>query len=106
MAKSLLFKECLDKCNMVDMGFSGPKYTWTNRREVSSLIQVRIDRFFMNPSWYLLYPDAQVSHLTRCHSDHYLVLMETKPRGQMFLNRPFKFQSFWLSNPSFPSVVN
>ncbi|XP_023872646.1 uncharacterized protein LOC111985234 [Quercus suber] len=47
LARSLLFKECLDKCNMVDMGFSGPKYTWTNRRE-----------------------------------------------------------SFWLSDPSFPSVVN
>ena len=22
--KSLLFKECLDKCNMIDIGFSGP----------------------------------------------------------------------------------
>lgn len=29
---SLMFKECLDKCNVVDMGFSGPRYTWTNRR--------------------------------------------------------------------------
>ena len=48
--RSFLFKECLDKCNMVDMGFNGPKFTWTNRREISSLIQERIDRFFMNPN--------------------------------------------------------
>ena len=48
--RSLLFKECLDKCNMVDMGFNGPKFTWTNRKEISSLIQERIDRFFMNPN--------------------------------------------------------
>ena len=48
--RSLLFKECLDKCNMVDMGFNGSKFTWTNRREISSLIQERIDRFFMNPN--------------------------------------------------------
>ena len=48
--RSLLFKECLDKCNMVDMGFNGLKFTWTNRREISSLIQERIDRFFMNPN--------------------------------------------------------
>lgn len=27
ISRSLLFKECLDKCNMVDMGFNGPKYT-------------------------------------------------------------------------------
>lgn len=29
--RSLLFKECLDNCNMVDMGFSRPRFTWTNR---------------------------------------------------------------------------
>ncbi|KAL0013396.1 hypothetical protein SO802_000465 [Lithocarpus litseifolius] len=104
--RSLLFKDCLDKCNMVDMGFNGPKFTWTNRREINNLIQERIDRFFMNPSWCLLYPDAKVSHLTRCHSDHFPVLMETNPCRLLHLNRPFKFQSFWLSEPSFPSVVN
>jgi len=43
--RSLLFKECLDKCNMIDIGFSGPRFTWTNRREVQALIQERIDKF-------------------------------------------------------------
>ena len=47
---SLLFKDCLDKCNMVDLGSSRPRYTWTNRREINNLIQERIDRYFMNPS--------------------------------------------------------
>ena len=46
--RSLLLKECLDKCNMVDLGFSGPRYTWTNRRDIQGLIQERIDRFFVN----------------------------------------------------------
>ena len=30
---SLLFKECLDYCNMIDIGFLGPHFTWSNRRE-------------------------------------------------------------------------
>ena len=80
---------------MVDMGFSGPRYTWTNRREINNLIQERIDRVFMNPSWCLLYPDAKVSHLTRCHSDHCPILLQTNPIRQLHLTRPFKFQSFW-----------
>ena len=29
--RSLLFKECLDYCNMIDMGFARPKFTYTNR---------------------------------------------------------------------------
>ena len=49
--RSILFKECLDKCNMIDIGFGGPCFTWTNRREVQALIQERIDRYFVNPNW-------------------------------------------------------
>ena len=36
--RSFLFKECLDKCNMIDIGFSEPRFTWTNRREIQALI--------------------------------------------------------------------
>ena len=50
VSRSLSFKECLDKCNMIDIGFAGPRFTWTNRREVQALIQERIDRYFVNPS--------------------------------------------------------
>ena len=49
--RSLAFKNCLDLCSMVDMGFSGPRYTWTNKRDINNLILERIDRFFMNPDW-------------------------------------------------------
>lgn len=104
--RSLLFKDCLDRCNMLDMGFSGPRYTWTNKRDINNLILQRIDRFFANPDWCLLYPEAKVSHLPRCHSDHCPILMETHPPRSMLLNRPFKFQSFWLSDLSFPGIVS
>lgn len=50
VSRSLLFKECLDKCSMIDIGFAGPRFTWTNRMEVQALIQERIDRYFVNPS--------------------------------------------------------
>ncbi|XP_030948868.1 uncharacterized protein LOC115972747 [Quercus lobata] len=105
ITRSLLFKECLDKCNMIDLGFLGPRFTWTNLREVDALIQERIDRVFVNPEWFSLFPEAKITHLTWCHSDHCPVLLETQPRSSTFLKRPFKFQSFWVSDPSFPNVV-
>ena len=92
--RSLLFKECLDKCSMIDIGFAGPHFTWTNRREVQALIQERIDRYFVNPSWCLLYPEARVTHLTRCHSDHCPVLLEMQPGIRGVKKRPFRFQSY------------
>ena len=103
--RSLMLKECLDLCNMIDLGFTGPRFTWTKRRDIQGLIQERIDRFFVNPSWCLLYPEARVSHLTRCHSDHCPVLLELQPTVRNHRVRPFKFQRFWLSDVSFPKVV-
>lgn len=104
--KSLLFKECLDKSNMIDIGFTGARFTWTNKRPIQSLIQERIDQFFVNPSWCLLNPDAKVVHLTRCHSDHYPVLLEAQPRVGVGRRKLFRFQSCWLFDPTFPRVVS
>ena len=84
--RSLLFKDCLDKCNMVDLGFSRPRYTWTNRKDLNNLIQERIDRFFINLSWCLLYLEARVTHLTRCQFDRFLVLMKAVPRRVILIS--------------------
>ncbi|XP_075658740.1 uncharacterized protein LOC142628551 [Castanea sativa] len=103
--RALLFKDCLDARNMVDLGFSGPRFTWSNRRGFRNLIQERLDRFFGNPKWCTLYPNTRVSHLTRVHSDHCPILLEFEPGASIRLNRPFKFQSFWLNDLSFPNIV-
>ncbi|KAL4594268.1 hypothetical protein ACB092_12G008400 [Castanea dentata] len=104
--RSLAFKDCLDKCSMVDMGSSSPRFTWTNKRDINNLILERIYRFFMNSSWCVLYPDARVTHLPRCHSNHCPVLMEALLARSVNLTRPFKFQEFWLSDISFPSIFS
>jgi hypothetical protein len=32
-----LFKECLDDCGLMDLGFSGPMFTWSNKQEGDAL---------------------------------------------------------------------
>ena len=29
---------CMNECQMMDLGFSGPKFTWTNKSEFGGLI--------------------------------------------------------------------
>lgn len=31
LSRALTFKECLDVCNMTDLGFQDPRFMWTNK---------------------------------------------------------------------------
>ena len=86
---------------MMDIGFAGHRFTWTNRRVVQALIQERIYRYFVNSSLCVIYPDARVTHLTQCHSNHCPVLLEMQPRAHYGRIRPFRFQTGWLLDPTF-----
>ena len=103
--RALEFKECLDECNMLDLGFASSKYTWTNSRHSTDLILKRIDRCFANLSWRTLYSDATVTHLPRIWSDHCPVLLELCRPYVCNLIKPFRFQMMWLLHPEFPSMV-
>ena len=106
LRRALDFKRCMDYCNMIDLGFVGPRFTWTNKRDLSNLIQERLDRAWANPTWRSLFPEAFVSHLTRTHSDHCPLLLSLDLPAQDFRPRPFRFEKMWLSHPSFPTVVH
>ena len=47
-----LFLDVLDECGFVDLGFAGPKFTWTNNRP-SDMTWERLDRVMATPDWLL-----------------------------------------------------
>ena len=104
--RALRFRDCLDNCKMLDIGFTGPRSTWSNRRPLTQLIQERIDRVFINIKWNVLFPEAIVKHLERIHSDHCPIMLSLVCEPSIRLTRPFKFQPMWLSHPDFTGVVS
>jgi hypothetical protein len=106
LRRSELFHSCLNDCGMIDLGFHGPRFTWSNLRNVGNLIQERLDRGFANASWRDAFPEASVHHLTRTHSDHCPVLICLEKPPCLALPKPFIFQPVWLSHPSFPELIS
>ena len=99
------FRNCLDKCGLIDLGFHGPRFTWTNKSPIwQSTIKEWLDRSLGNVEWTLLYPSAEIHHLPRVKSDHYLILLNTAP-SEPKPPKPFRFEQMWLTNPTFPSLV-
>ncbi|GAV58997.1 Exo_endo_phos domain-containing protein [Cephalotus follicularis] len=70
LTRCLKFQENLNRCGLIDLGFNGPCFTWTNCRKGLENVQVRLDRCLANPSWKEFFPEALLNHLPRTHSDH------------------------------------
>ena len=90
------FREVLDECGLMDLGFVGEKYTWKGKRS-GGLVLERLDRAVANNNWFACNPGTRVQHLHSHASDHRPIIV--KPEGITSKpNRPFKFEKMWLSD--------
>ncbi len=99
-----LFRNCIDSCRLINMGFNGPRFIWTNKRD-NRLIMERLDRFLCNPEWQQMFEEANVLHLPRTSSYHCSILLNSCPEPHSFGRRPFRLETMWFSDPSFPNLV-
>lgn len=49
--KNLDFIAIIKACGLMDIGFSGQKYTWSNNRGMNHSIWKRLDRGLNNDTW-------------------------------------------------------
>jgi exonuclease III len=69
------FQQTLEECSLTDLGFVGPKFTWSNCQEGVALIQERLDRGVANLAWINIFPDAEVAVNVSSWSDHALLIL-------------------------------
>jgi hypothetical protein len=78
----LAFQQTLEECDLIDLGFVGPKYTWSNCQEGAAIIRERLDRAVANRAWMRAFPDTEVCVSALAYSDHApLFLNLVRPLG-------------------------
>ncbi|CAN1135893.1 hypothetical protein LINPERHAP2_LOCUS9138, partial [Linum perenne] len=56
---------------LIDVGFSGPTFTWSNKQHISQkVISSRLDRFLISSQWLDAWPEMAVTHITTSSPDH------------------------------------
>ena len=51
------FRDCIDQCGMMDLGFYEPRFTWTNKNSIwYRNIKERLDRGLGNAEWKIHFP--------------------------------------------------
>lgn len=107
-ANMVLFRDTLHSCNLIDLGFEGPPFTWSNGRQGGELIRERLDRAVATPDWRNRFPKCLIRHLQRYKSDHSPLLMnfeEMMIDNTITTPRDFRMEHMWLHHPKFKEIM-
>ncbi|XP_028757228.1 uncharacterized protein LOC114716394 [Neltuma alba] len=79
-------KKRLGDCQLIDLGFQGPKFTWCNKRLGANHVKERIDRALANSDFCDEFINVVVSHIEPVGSDHHLLNALIKWDKKIFPN--------------------
>lgn len=89
------FNTMINDCGIIDCGYEGSKYTWSNNQEGGGFVWARLDRVFTNPAWADVFSSTMVKDLPRSTSDHSPMLIQID-EGVSFHPSSFKCQNMWI----------
>ncbi|KAL0920796.1 hypothetical protein M5K25_009965 [Dendrobium thyrsiflorum] len=93
------FNKVISNCNLIDIGFSGERFTWHRGH-----LWQRLDRVLFNENWLNNCGCTKVVHLSRTLSDHSPILIKFCFNNIGYPPN-FRFQNMWLLHNSFKEVV-
>ncbi|XP_074282427.1 uncharacterized protein LOC141606944 [Silene latifolia] len=101
------FREALDDCALLDLGYRGSIFTWKRGNSPETLIRERLDRAVATMEWREMYPSATTFVYPLYASDHAAILIkEEGNQGEVgSRQRSFKFEPLWLSDAECGHVV-
>ena len=100
-----LFRDVVDECEFVDLGYVGPQYTWQKHFAEGHLIWEWLDCGFANNELLLNFAGTKVHHLSIDAFNHRPLWIV--PEGLEFhpTAKLFRFKEMWLSNLGCAEIV-
>ncbi|KAL4366196.1 hypothetical protein GQ457_05G015820 [Hibiscus cannabinus] len=95
------FNDFLFASGLMDMGYSGPKFTW-RRGNLSQ----RLNRCLSNFEWVSTFPSSEIIHLPKIGLDHRPILLDTACRSMGPVVRPFRYLAAWNDHPAFHEFLS
>jgi len=98
------FKDFIENTSLIDMPFCNGSFTWSDHRAGKHQIASKLDRFLISDNAVHLGGDFLAAILSHTGSDHWSIALQWQRPGNL-TRRPFRFEEFWLSHPSFKDFV-
>ena len=101
------FRDAVDVCMLLDIGYSGRFWTFEKKVRGGSYTKVRLDRALANTDWRARFPLADLTHLTAASSDHIPILMRlNREQPSSRQPRPFRYEVMWEGHESWSDTIN
>ncbi|XP_071925086.1 uncharacterized protein [Coffea arabica] len=100
-----VFRNFINKNQLIDLGFEGVPWTWCNNWSPGSVVRERLDRILCNKRWMDLYEQAKCSHLFKEASDHCILLLDTQPEKRKW-KKCFQFDRRWIEYAGVEEVIS
>ena len=93
-----LFRDAIDECGFMDLGFIRPKFTWSKHFENGHSIWERLDRGSATNNWFLKFIGTRVHHLHCDSSDHSPLLINLSGLDHPPRKKKIQFEEMYLSD--------
>lgn len=100
-----MFREVIDECNFMDLGFVSSNFTWSKHFEDGRSIWERLDRGLATNSWFHCFLGTRVFHLLCLSSDHCPLLISPTSLDLPPQKKVFRFEEMWLSDNGCREIV-
>lgn len=99
-------QKVLMDCELSDLGFREPKYTWSSYREDGTFIQERLDRVVANQEWCAIFPFADVSIEAVVCLDHNPIFINLDNREmRRYRKRGFIYDATWGKEDAYNGII-
>lgn len=99
------FRDALEICGLVDLGFSGVPHTYDNLRGGNANVKVRLDRAVASNDWRNLYAFHSVQHLITPCSDHVPLLLRGEPETSFARPNCRQYEIHWERDAALPDII-
>ena len=99
------FRDVMDECGFINLGFLGPSYTWQKHFSASHSIWERLNCALATNDWLLRFAGTHVQHLKSDTSDYSPLWIDMEGLNFQSISKSFRFDEAWLSNHTCSKVV-
>jgi endonuclease/exonuclease/phosphatase family metal-dependent hydrolase len=100
------FRKLVNFCNLQDINFVGPPWTYDNKRKHDKNVKARIDRAVAAPSWSRMYPMSKLTHICSSRSDHLPLLFDCENLVPQDKPPPsVRYEHMWERDPNLQTVI-